>query len=79
MKQIMIALAILGATCCGVNVQAQTCRTAKTVKAHKVARLDHRSQAVKLANTNTYQVCREEGGYYTCCVHKNTTNLGLLH
>jgi hypothetical protein len=78
MKQIMIALAMLGITCCGVNVQAQTCHSsAKTVKAHKVARLDHRSHAVKLANT--YQVCREEGGYYTCCVYKNRANTRLLH
>lgn len=61
MKKIMIALALLGFT--GVAADAQSCvRKKKVVK--KVA--VHKSSA-----TRTYQVCRGEGGYYSCCVYKN--------
>ena len=76
MKQMMIAFAILGITFCGAQVEAQVCHSAaKTAKAHKVALAAHRSHTAKSANL--YQVCREQGGYYTCCVHKNTTTAKL--
>lgn len=72
MKKMMIALAILGITFSYAD--AQTCNTApKKAKTHTVAKVTHRAHAAR--TSNTYQVCREEGGYYTCCVHKNTTAL----
>ena len=74
MKKIIIALGVLG--CIWTGAQAQTnncvCRHTKNVAAHKKvthAVLHHTDVNV---NTQTYQVCRYEGGYYTCCLEKNT-------
>ena len=74
MKKIMIALTVLGFTWTGAQAQTNNCAcpTAKKVAVHKKA-----SHAV-LHHTNTvvvnktYQVCREEGGYYVCCLHKSS-------
>ena len=77
MKKIMIALVILGSTY--LSAQAQTnkcvCHSSKTVAVHKVHKVAHvtRPQTNLVSETRTYQVCRNEGGYYTCCLYKNIT------
>ena len=67
----IVALAISGMIYCGAEAQTRTCHCpAKKAKTHAVAHTTQQSHAAKLGNT--YQVCREQGGYYTCCVHKKT-------
>ncbi|MES2702098.1 MAG: hypothetical protein V4649_05635 [Bacteroidota bacterium] len=73
MKKIMIALAIMGIACSSAEAQSKQtpCSlAAKKAKAKKVAHVKrtplHNGMAVK-----TYQVCRDEGGYSTCCIYKN--------
>ena len=79
MKKIMIALAILGFTWSGAQAQTNKCICpSKTAKAHKVAHVARQhakpvNTASTLTSTHTYQVCREQGGYYTCCLYKNIT------
>jgi len=75
MKQLMITLAIFGMSCYGVAAQAQTCRTGDKAKTHRVAHLSHHSHKATMADK--YQVCREEGGYYTCCVYKHSATARL--
>lgn len=41
----------------------------KTVKVNKAP--------ASLSRTRTFQVCREEGGYYSCCVHNRTTTMAV--
>jgi hypothetical protein len=68
MKKIMIALAILGMVYSGAEAQTRTCHSsAKKLTTHKVAHLNRRTHTGGLAKT--YQVCREQGGYYVCCVY----------
>lgn len=69
MKKIMITLAVLGLTW---GAQAQTkCVCPAKAKAHKVAHVT-RQRTNTLVTTRTYQVCREQGGYDVCCLHKET-------
>jgi hypothetical protein len=77
MKKILLALAIIGITCSGAEAQDKgTAKDAcsagvRKVATKKVARQYH--QPLHTAKyVKNYQVCKEEGGYYTCCVHKNT-------
>lgn len=72
MKTIMIILAMAGLTW---SAQAQTkcvCPSKNTkARTHKVAHVTrHRTNT--LVTTRTYQVCREQGGYDVCCLHKET-------
>lgn len=72
MKKLMIAMAILGMTYS--YAEAQTCNAvANKTQTNKVVHVAHKAKTIKTAGL--YQVCREEGGYYTCCVHKNTTTI----
>jgi hypothetical protein len=84
MKKIMIMLALAGLSCTAAQAQTKTstnntCNTttkhmkAKTV-AHHVTMNNHRGR-VTAGKAAAYQVCRNEGGYYTCCVYKNNTRL----
>jgi len=76
MKKIIIALAVLGSTWVGAQAQTNTCTCpAKKAAAHKklayTAHLRNKNNNVTVSKT--YQVCRYEGGYYTCCLEKSTT------
>ena len=80
MKKIIMALAVVGFTCAGAQAQTKKCvcpasKTAKVHKAQKMHKVAHvaRPQPKLVSETRTYQVCREQGGYYTCCLYKNTT------
>jgi len=77
MKKIMLALAMFGFTAISAQTQAQTCKTAHKAKMHRVARVTHHTTTNNLAS-NKYQVCRQQNGYYTCCVYNNTSNTTLL-
>jgi len=71
MKKMIIALAVLGFTWAGAQAQTNKCVPARTAKTHKnVAYSHHHTNMV--ATSRTYRVCREEGGYYLCCLHKGT-------
>lgn len=71
MKKIIIALAILGSTWAGAEAQTNKCIPPNRAKVHnRVAYAHHHTNMRALSNT--YQVCREEGGYYVCCLHKGT-------
>jgi hypothetical protein len=81
MKTIIIALAFAGITLGSAEAQTKTVVTttttrtcacdnaAKKTAAKPVARTTKKATATKKTNAaSTYQVCREENGYYTCCV-----------
>ena len=72
MKKIIIALAVLGFTCTGAQAQTNKCIPPRA-KVHKKVAYTAHHQINMLATSNTYQVCREEGGYYVCCLHKDTS------
>lgn len=59
MKTILIALTIAGFVTTSAQGQTQTDATAKPAG----------TTSGKTAKTNDYQVCKEMGGYYTCCTH----------
>lgn len=67
MKKIIIALALLGIT--GTAAEARSCKPAKKKVVKKTA-ICHRPVR-KAGVARTAQVCREQDGYYTCCVYKN--------
>jgi hypothetical protein len=78
MKKILIALAIMGIACSGAEAQNRapvscTCK-AKKIAAKKVV---HRNNLRTASFVKNYQVCRENGGYYTCCLYKKTTTAAL--
>jgi len=77
MKKIIIALAVLGFTWTGAQAQTNKCNPPKTVKTHKKVAYAAHHRTNMVATSNTYQVCREEGGYYVCCLHKVTSVLSL--
>lgn len=67
MKKIMIALALLGLT--GIAADAQTCVAPKKKVVKKVASC--RRPVRKATAVRTAQVCRDMGGFYSCCITKN--------
>jgi len=71
MKKIMMALALMGFVLSGADAQTRNCNV-KKVKAKKVVRLNRKPMHIAKTG-NTYQVCREQGGYYSCCIYKNAT------
>ena len=66
MKKIMIALALLGFT--GIAADAQTCIAPKKKVVKKVVAC--KRPVRKTTSVRTAQVCRDEGGYYSCCLTK---------
>ncbi len=71
MKKIIIALAISGFTTVAAQAQNNKCIPPGTAHKRVAYTAHHRSHL--LAKSNTYQVCREEGGYYVCCLHRGTS------
>ncbi len=77
MKKIMIALALVGFVYSGVEAQTKTetkyIKECKLVKKNVVAKINVRNHKPATATglARKYQVCREEGGYYVCCVYNN--------
>lgn len=85
MKKLLIALACVGMAFTGA--EAQTTKDIKNKTecvpvqkfrkstAHSAARHTTRlKRPVQSAQVrNQYQVCREQGGYYSCCVYTKTT------
>lgn len=61
MKTILITLAIAGFVATGAKSQTQTDAATTTKPAT--------NNSVQTAKGNNYQVCKEMGGYYTCCTH----------
>ncbi len=82
MKKIIMALAMAGILFAGAEAQVKKKNTKETTQcvlpyqaAAKVkpAAAPHPKRAPKTATrVHQYQVCRNRGGYYTCCVYKNT-------
>ena len=66
---------------CSVSADKKTMTCCKTVpnpdyKASKTAQKATASGTGSVAKTSTthvHQVCKDEGGYYTCCTHKKVT------
>jgi len=80
MKTIIMALALAGITLGSAEAQTKTVvtttttktcacdHTAKKTAAKPVAHAAKKTTATKKNGAaSTYQVCREENGYYTCC------------
>jgi hypothetical protein len=70
MKKIIIALALIGMSCYGAEAQT-TGSVAKTpCKCPSSAKkAGHRTSGSTVKSGDTYQVCKEKGGYYQCCTH----------
>lgn len=69
-------------TCCkttlnpAYDIKGKTAATTpkkKTVKKTALA-----PKPVKTYYVNNYQVCTDQGGYYTCCLYNNTTTAELM-
>ena len=82
MKKIMIALALAGFVYSGVEAQTKTetkyINECKLVKKRVVAKKNVRTQKPATGLASKYQVCREEGGYYVCCVYNNAATAKTL-
>ncbi|MCD6013792.1 MAG: hypothetical protein K0Q79_3654 [Flavipsychrobacter sp.] len=85
MKKIMIALALAGFIYSGAEAQTtktqtksgQECKVVKKkVTGKKYVRTNKPATATVLASQ--YQVCREEGGYYVCCIYNNSSTARSL-
>ena len=78
MKKIIIALALIGLSYYGVEAQTNSsvaktpCKCASSAKKAKT-NSDHRPSGSTSKSGDTYQVCREKGGYYNCCTHHKKT------
>lgn len=64
-------------TCCKTSLNPAYNVKGKTAMHHK-KRVHRKAVAqvrkpLKTYYVNTYQVCKDEGGYYTCCLYNNTT------
>lgn len=70
-------------TCCkttlnpAYNITGKTASTApkkKHVTQKRVTKTEHVApKPKKTYYVDNYQVCKDEGGYYTCCLYNNTT------
>jgi hypothetical protein len=66
-------------TCCkttenpAYNLKGKTAVVAKKAPAKKATNLVARRPLKKTYYVDNYQVCKDEGGYYTCCLYENTT------
>lgn len=79
MKTLIIALALAGITCGSAQAQTKTgkmvngtcvCNNAAKQTTKKVAHA--KPKTTQTSVTSKYQVCKNMGGYYSCCVHHNT-------
>lgn len=81
MKKLILALALMGITCYTVEAQTRSltwqqttangCKTPVKAKVKTVAHVHHHNSGVTKVK-DTYQVCRNQGGYYTCCLYNKT-------
>ena len=65
-------------TCCKTTVNPAYNINNKTAavtpkKKHVKKAVAVSPKPTKTYYVNNYQVCKDEGGYYTCCLYKNTT------
>ncbi len=93
MKAIVILLALIGLSYSAAEAQEKkklvttktcNCRATSKLVTDSSGNLVHKHPVRKAkAKTTTstsgdnYQVCREEGGHYTCCKHKTTTTTAV--
>jgi len=67
-------------TCCKTSLNPAYNMNGKTALAkprHKKAVAVSHRPLKKTYYVNNYQVCKDEGGYYTCCLYENTATTTL--
>jgi hypothetical protein len=84
MKQIIIALAMVGLACSGAEAKtkikikggapSECMIAARKTTHHKFAKVNHRPIQRTVSYGNSHRVCEDHGGYYTCCVYTDKTH-----